>query len=56
MPVLALWHAAKQKGLECALIESAKCGCSITRSSGILVEDKEVRTARYAAVLWGMMS
>ena len=56
MPVLALWHAAKEEDCECALIESAKCGCSITRSSGILVEDKEVRTARYAAVLWGMMS
>jgi len=45
----------KRKGLECALIESAKWGCDFTRSLSALVEDKRMRTARYIAVLLGMI-
>ena len=37
------------------MIESAKCGCDITRSSAMPVEDKEMRTTKYAVVLWGMV-
>jgi len=46
----------KRKGLECALIELAKCGCDFTRSLSALVEDKGMRTTRYVALLLGMMS
>ena len=35
------------------MIESAKCGYDITRSSAMPVEDKEMRTTKYVAVLWG---
>ena len=38
----------KQGGLECALIEPAKCGYGITRSLAVLVEDKGTRMTRYA--------
>ena len=54
--MLTSWHLAKRKGLEYALIESAKCGCDFTRSLAALVEDKGMRKTRYVVVLLGMMS
>lgn len=55
MPLQTLWHFGEWIGLEYALIESTSRGRDVTRSS-MLVENKEMRTIRYTAVLWGVMS
>ena len=43
-----------RKGLKCVFLDQPSAG-DIARSSVILVEDKEMRTTRYSAALWGMV-